>query len=415
MFDIITIGSATVDVFAYTEASDVITIFNSKTEKDFIAYPGGEKIVIDKLDFKIGGGGTNTAVSFARLGLNTAYLGKLGNDENANKILNLLQHENIQFIGSKFGQTGYSIILDSFKHDRTILTYKGANNNLMESDVILSNLQTKWLYASAMMEKSYETLKSIIIFVKKTGAKVAFNPSSYLAKKGAKELKDILNHVDVLILNKEEAQYLLDDTSNDWVYLVKQLSELGFEYTIITDGPNGAICRNNNITRLISTSPNALVVESTGAGDAFASAFVSGLFYNLFVEDALKLGIVQAESVIKMPGAKDYLMNKNEAFQAIKEFKGKIEIIEGEINYKNYIAPKGKEFILNNKIKISSLNELTKILITIDDDLFKFHTQEKNHFAMWIKDVFNLTNLADEIQNIHSKTEMNKILLNYLR
>ena len=96
MFDVITIGSATVDVFAYTESSEVIKFVESKTEHDFIAYPGGEKIVIDKLDFKIGGGGTNTAVSFSRLGLNTAYLGKLGNDENGKKVLDLLNDENIK-------------------------------------------------------------------------------------------------------------------------------------------------------------------------------------------------------------------------------------------------------------------------------------------------------------------------------
>lgn len=406
MFDVITIGSATVDVFAYTESSEVIKFVESKTEHDFIAYPGGEKIVIDKLDFKIGGGGTNTAVSFSRLGLNTAYLGKLGNDENGKKVLDLLNDENIKFIGSTFGQTGYSIVLDSFAHDRTILTYKGANNELSQSDVVLSSLHTKWLYASSMMGTSFETLKTVISFIKKTGAKVAFNPSSYLAKKGITELKEILDNVDVLVLNKEEAQYLLNDSSEDWIYLVKKLSELGFEYSIITDGPEGAICSFEGIIRKITTSPNLKVVESTGAGDAFASGFVAGLFYSLFVDDALKLGMIQAESVIVMPGAKDNLSHKKEAFDNLKNFKGEIEIVEGDLGTNSFIAPIGQEFILKNDIKIKGIEHLANVLKNISDDIYDFHTSRENHFYSWIKDVFGETDLAEKIKNSNSKHEM---------
>jgi ribokinase len=74
MYDVITVGSATVDVFVKTEA-ELIEITKKGSEEELIAYPTGSKILIQQLDFKIGGGGTNTAVAFARLGLKTAYLG----------------------------------------------------------------------------------------------------------------------------------------------------------------------------------------------------------------------------------------------------------------------------------------------------------------------------------------------------
>ena len=99
MYDVITVGSATVDVFAHTDRSQLIKIMTDHSEQDLLAYPSGSKIIITELDFTTGGGGTNTAVSLARLGLKTAYLGQLGNDDNGNHILKKLKEEKISFIG----------------------------------------------------------------------------------------------------------------------------------------------------------------------------------------------------------------------------------------------------------------------------------------------------------------------------
>ena len=97
MFDVITVGSATVDVFAET-SSELVKFVTAQGEKDFIAYPSGSKILISSLNFLVGGGGTNTAVSFARQGFKTAFLGKLGNDEPSYQVLHLLERENISFL-----------------------------------------------------------------------------------------------------------------------------------------------------------------------------------------------------------------------------------------------------------------------------------------------------------------------------
>ena len=64
MFDVITIGSATVDVFA-------------SIDKKFSQVKKGDKILITDLMFETGGGGINSAVGLSRLGLKTAFLGKL--------------------------------------------------------------------------------------------------------------------------------------------------------------------------------------------------------------------------------------------------------------------------------------------------------------------------------------------------
>ena len=71
MYDIITVGGSTVDVFVKTSMKNV-KIANLP-EHD-VCYPVGSKILIDDLHFDTGGGGTNTAVAFARLGFRTGWL-----------------------------------------------------------------------------------------------------------------------------------------------------------------------------------------------------------------------------------------------------------------------------------------------------------------------------------------------------
>src|SRR3989344_5548358 len=110
MYDVITVGSSTVDVFAKTEFMEEIKIMNKKEVTNLLAYPIGSKILVNELIFSTGGGGTNTAVSLARLGNKVAWLGVLGNDENANFIVNDLSKEKVDILAYREkGLSGYSL------------------------------------------------------------------------------------------------------------------------------------------------------------------------------------------------------------------------------------------------------------------------------------------------------------------
>lgn len=313
MYDIITIGSSTIDVFADTD-SELIKIKTTKGEEDLLAYPTGSKIIIKDLKFTTGGGGTNSAVSFSRLGLKVAYLGKIATDENGHKIIDLLKTDNVDFIGVKEvgGMSGYSIILDSIKRDRTILTYKGCCDNLRFEDINLRKLKTKWFYASSMMGKSFKALEKLAIFARDNDIKFSFNPSSYLAKKGKKFLSKVLANTDVLILNSEEASLL---TGKDITNSLKDLSKT-CDIVVITEGKEGVHAYDGKY--IFSVKPhNVKVVESTGAGDAFGSSFIAGLIKKNDIEFALQLGMVNAESVITHHGAKNKLLKWNEAIKKL--------------------------------------------------------------------------------------------------
>jgi len=296
-FDVICFGSAVVDVFVDTDVAG---------KNNSISYPVGGKILIKELKFDIGGGGTNTAVAFSRLGFKTGCICKVGNDGNGEKILELLKKEKVNFLGEaeKNSKSGYSIILDSKGGDRTILTYKGANDEISQKDI--KKFKTKWLYLSSLLGQSFETQKKLANVLKKKGVRIAFNPSSYLIKN--KNLDSLLKITDVLVLNKEEAEMLVaknsDKRKND---LLKSLYNLTNGIVVITDKDKLIECYDGN--KKFFLKPNKVkVVERTGAGDAFASGFVAGRMAEKGVKECLKLGLRESESVIRHFGAKNNLL-----------------------------------------------------------------------------------------------------------
>ena len=331
MFDVICIGSSTVDVFAKTKYSELIKIMDSKGSEDLLAYPVGGKILIDQLDFTTGGGGTNVAVSLSKLGLKVAYLGCMGKGGNSEIVLDALKKfkVNSSLVVRKKGDTGYSIILDSIEHDRTILAYKGLNNDLEYKDIDTKKLKSKWFYYSAMLGKAYKTQEKIAKFAEQKGIKIAYNVSSYLAEQGSTYLKQILSRTELLVLNKEEAALIAGKDTIE--YLALKLNKLGPNYVVITDGKRGAYCYYNGYLYYAKTN-NIKIVETTGAGDAFASTFLAGLILRDDIEFALKLATTNSESVISYHGAKNKLLTLKEAKSILR--KKSIKITKKKINVK---------------------------------------------------------------------------------
>ena len=318
--DVICFGSATVDIFVDTFDRKQRKKKSNLEYKHMIQYPIGDKILIEDLDISIGGGGTNTAVTFNQFGFNTAYVGALGEDYYGIVIKEFLDKAKIHFLGHmNKDRTGTSIILDSIEHDRTVLTYKGANNNLMYSKIDKKMLGAKLYYFSSLIEESFKTMLKLLDYATKNNIKVAFNPSCYQAEKG-KTLWSCLKQVNYLVLNKEEAQFLAENKSPHEKELMDILyKKLNPEerLVVITDGSSGAYCYDGKA--YYKADPcKVKILESTGAGDAFASAFVSGILRGESIEKALKLGTANSASVITNKGAKDKILTLKEAEKATK-------------------------------------------------------------------------------------------------
>ena len=156
-------------------------------------------------------------------------------------------------------------------------------------------------------------MERLVSWASKRGIKIAFNPSSYQVKQGKGHLKHILKKIDVLILNKEEAEMLVGKGD-----LLTKLRKLGPKIVCVTNGIKGNEVYDGINKYHGNTHVDVRCVERTGAGDAFASGFVAGLIKNRGIEDAIKIGSANAESVIQYPGAKNKLLKWGEVNKILR-------------------------------------------------------------------------------------------------
>ncbi len=331
MYDVITVGSNTVDLFVHTDQSGLIDFHSRRGVEQFISYPVGTKMLITKLLHNFGGNGTNSAVAFSRLGLKTGYVGEIGRDDNGARIISNLKKEKIDFLGGRSCESGFSIILDAFEEDRTILVYKGCNNDLKLKEVKKSKLRTKWIYLSSMLGESLKTMQQIAEYAKKNKMNIAFNPSITILENEAEKAINIIKCCDVLVLNKEEAEYVVgNNNQNSPEMNIKELLAFGPKIIAITDGKNGALAYRDGYYYKIMPRSDLKIVETTGAGDAFASTLTAGLIMNKPFEFCLKMAINNSESVITHHGAQTHLLSRKKLFEIVGKDKRKIEKIKSQ-------------------------------------------------------------------------------------
>lgn len=303
-YDVITIGSATVDCFVNLPV-------------DIKKIRPGSKLLIDKIDLLTGGGGTNVAVGLARCGLKTGFIGEVGADHSSSIIKHELEKEHVDFIVKQHSrhQTAYSVILESKGKDRSILVYKGASSYLHRNEVPKDRLNTKWFYFASVMGASFKTMEYIAGFAKKNKIDVFFNPSSYMVKQGKKFLKKVLSATTIISLNKEEAQIILKSKSKDVKTLLKELHSLGPKICILTNGSKGTTSYADGKFYSIKGKKTG-IIDTTGAGDAFGTGFLAAFIIKKSLQmekrmmSAMVGGAKNAESVIKYYGAKKGLLSK---------------------------------------------------------------------------------------------------------
>lgn len=301
MYDIITIGGATEDVFI---TSDQFKISKSTgcPRQLMECLPLGEKIEINNIVFDSGGGATNTAVTCARMGLKTACLTKIGADPAGEEIRRRLQREKIDtkfIVETAKKHTSFSLVIAHPGSDRTILVYRGAASDLKSSELPLNKLSTRWIYLSSLGNK-FNLLKRIINHGHHQKIKIAWNPGQEELKQGLRKFKQLGSKFNVLILNKKEAEQLLPTTNIP--QLLASLYQEIKTIIAITDGANGAYVYDGQ-NKFYAPATTHKLVNSTGAGDAFGSALIAGLILKNDLKYALRLAIVNSGSVITKIGA----------------------------------------------------------------------------------------------------------------
>lgn len=304
MYDVITIGSATRDVFLISKEFRMIASDQFPTGiGECVSL--GSKIEVDKMVMTTGGGGTNTAATFSQLAkLKTAVVTRVGDDASARDVLDDLKRAKVSttlVTKVKGGDTGYSTLLTTVSGERSVLVHRGVSNDFKQKDIPWDKVKSNWIYMTSLAGNTALALK-VVKHAKKNGIRVAYNPGSKELKKGLRALSPIMKELTVFNINMEEAKMLAKTDTKDVKKLFEKIARPGVT-VIITDGTNGAYAHLDGTT-WYARNRNLKAVSRTGAGDAFGSALVASLIAGKGIDEALQIGTINAESVIQSYGAK---------------------------------------------------------------------------------------------------------------
>jgi len=307
--DVLCIGSATLDTFF-----DV--------EQPLSKIKLGDKVLVKSVEKHSGGGASNSAIALSKFGLKVRVLTKLGNDHDAEFIIKELEQHSVENIclHRSRNNTDCASVIDYQKDgDRVIYVHKGASEDLTEDDFDKSDLKTNWIYLATLMNRSFETGKKIVAYAWEKQIPVLFNPSLYLAQKGKRYLKSLLNATTILVLNWEEALALLGKRNGMPQEVLLSLQELGPEVVIVTNGRKRMYAINENEVYSLQP-PKVKVVHAAGAGDSFTAAFLAAYIKKYPFEDCLRMGQANAASVIQSVGVKNKLLTKKEAWDLANKY-----------------------------------------------------------------------------------------------
>lgn len=310
MYDVVTFGQATLDVYLMSKKFTIVR--DSRFITGYVeCFAFGTKIELDDILFEVGGGATNTAVTFSRQGLATSIVSKIGSDYAAEEILSSLKRHGIstQHLVLANGRSGYDTIFLGPRGERTILVYRGVAPTLTVKEVPWHRIRSRWLYVSSL-GGNLPLLRSILQFAKKRKNRVAFNPGAAELNHGVRTLRPLLRSVDVLIMNREEAARLTSTPLSNERKIACSLDAICDGIVVVTEGERGSWVCDGKIVRKIRITP-VKAVDTTGAGDAYGSGFVAGLIkrpgdFNY----ALRLASINAASEVQQIGAKNGLITR---------------------------------------------------------------------------------------------------------
>src|SRR5688572_23180227 len=279
----VSIGAAVQDVFL--SHSDALDPVKEEDGSFYAELKMGDKVDVDQIHFSTGGGATNAAVTFARQGQHSIFIGAIGKDPAGHAVKEDLAREGIKakLSYSEKYNTGYSVILLADNGERTVLTYRGASTHYESTHFDLSTLgRVDWLYMSNLAG-SMHILEKLFHQAKTLGIKIAWNPGKAELEKSQK-LKQLLSFVEVLIVNKQEMQKIVPGEKLE--ELVRAGSKL-VPVVVVSDGPKGVAATDGKTYVRAGMYEDVRVVDRLGAGDAFGSGFVCKWAQGKLLRDAV--------------------------------------------------------------------------------------------------------------------------------
>ncbi len=321
MIDVACIGSACIDVII--GVSDVMRLqtFDQGFVKKYTAIEYSTKLNVEELHFVTGGSAANISVDLRYLNMKTAYIGKLGDDFLGHECIKDLEDNNVNIDSvflDKSVATGLSVILlTPWGKDRSILSYKGANNLItpdeLNDDIIKKSRALVW--TSLTSKTATATIQRCIDLMKEKNAPIFAAPSMSILSKKLDSAIEFVKQSDVLSLNKEELTVLTGESNLEDA--IQKVFSWNIKLIACTDGKNGSYVTDG--TNII-TAPIYKIdaKDTTGAGDAFMAGVIYSKLNNFSLVETTKFATAFSAFECMVLGVREGFPSKvEEIFQFI--------------------------------------------------------------------------------------------------
>ena len=331
VFDVLTFGSITIDIFIPLNKELPIKLMEEDPDDCHLKIPLGEKIRVQDSLVQCGGGSANTAIGFSKLGFDCAAFGVMGDQSYKAFLMQELEKNNINTDYVTFAKnenSSFSVILNAWNGERTVLHHRTVCDNF-SGKMLLEAPETRSVYIGHLCVSHFlgnlPEWKRIY-----PERKIFWNPGKTQFQKGFKYFKDILPTIDCLFINREEAEMFTElkgktiskkeatekiigtevlpfkphrsSSLSDVRNIAKKLLGAGVKQVIITDGSRGAQLFTKDV-HLFVPSQEVEVLDTLGAGDAFAVGVSAAILYEKDPKEQLVWGSFNAGSVIQKLGA----------------------------------------------------------------------------------------------------------------
>jgi len=294
--------------------------------KQSIELPFGSKLEASDYAICVGGSGANVAIGLSKLGYKVTLRTALSTDRLAEFIRENIQSTGVVVVDTAVAkQTAVSTIL-RLEGDRTIIT--GTTGEL--SYPLTDMAETGWIHLGPLSPQSDQLLQDITSHRLKTGQGLSMNPSMAQIELRGRLFQSSLKLLDVIFLNHAEASRLARTSDRaDILATIRTIHSFGVKVVCVTDGERGAIVSDNQrVLKAEAVCDRQRLVDATGAGDGFASAFLATYISSAeeteeqILERSLESAILNSGSVVGGIGAQETLLNPRE----IEQDQGKVKI-----------------------------------------------------------------------------------------
>jgi sugar/nucleoside kinase (ribokinase family) len=248
-----------------------------------------------------GGSAANVSMFAALTGTPSRFIGQVGNDRLGSQLCEVLRDSGVDVQVIADGRTGSIVVLVQTNGQRSFLTDRGVASHLAHFDATLMN-DASILHVptySLTDEPLASTCLQYVIAARATGAIVSIDASSssVLVQYGADRYRALIQTLQphVFLCNEDEAKVL---------GLGAKMPIAGVALTVIKQGPLPVIAvQHDGTTTEVAVTPVANIVDTTGAGDAFAAGFLPHYAQTKNIGDAITQGNALASRVLQSPGA----------------------------------------------------------------------------------------------------------------